>query len=314
MNEYRKRALLARQKVSKLTLAEQRQLARLYENSIDNLIKKASKAKDKSLTKRWALDYAKELERAKNLLYEEIRKQTIRAVEMSAELAVQPEEWFYKEVFKKISIDIGPHFTQMLSQVQKNVINDIISGELYKDHRTLSSRIWDISNSFEKDIQYIINQAMIEKKSAINLADDLEKFVKEPAKRPTTWGKTYPNLRSRVVDYNAMRLARTTINHSYQTATIQSSSINPFVEKIEWRSALIHGRTCKVCQERHGQKYDKDDVPLDHPNGLCTMLPYIPQTLDEVAGELRNWLDGANNPKLDKWYKEHGEYFAFKTL
>ncbi len=48
------------------------------------------------------------------------------------------------------------------------------------------------------------------------------------------------------------------------------------------------------------------------PNGLCTMIPYIPKSLDDVAGELKSWLDGANNPMLDKWYKKYGNYFAFK--
>jgi len=111
-----------------------------------------------------------------------------------------------------------------------------------------------------------------------------------------------------------MRLARTSINHAYQTSSIQSSNMNPFVEGIQWRSAMIHGRTCELCMERHGQIYPIDDVPLDHPNGLCTMIPYIPKLLDEVATELRNWVDGGSNPKLDLWYNEYGNYFAFKRL
>lgn len=44
------------------------------------------------------------------------------------------------------------------------------------------------------------------------------------------------------------------------------------------------------------------------------MIPYIPKSLDEVADELRRWLDGENNSKLDLWYNEYGEYFAFKKL
>src|SRR5690606_26010367 len=157
-------------------------------------------------------------------------------------------------------------------------------------------------NEFEKDIQYTINQAILQKKTAIELASDLEKFVKDPAKRGSNWWKAYPHLKNKQVDYNAMRLARTSINHAYQTASIQSSNMNPFVEGIEWRSALIHGRTCEVCMERHGKIYPIDDVPLDHPNGLCTMIPYIPKSLDEVAAELRNWIDGSTNQKLDIWY------------
>src|SRR5690606_51094 len=102
-------------------------------------------------------------------------------------------------------------------QVQDNVVRDIITGNLYKDKKTLSQRIWRTGGEFEKDIQYTINQAILQKKSAIELAEDLEQFVKEPAKRDTDWGRCYPRLRNRRVDYNAMRLARTSINHAYQT-------------------------------------------------------------------------------------------------
>ena len=44
------------------------------------------------------------------------------------------------------------------------------------------------------------------------------------------------------------------------------------------------------------------------------MIPYIPKSLGEVATELRNWVDGGSNPKLDLWYNEYGNYFAFKRL
>jgi len=107
-----------------------------------------------------------------------------------------------------------------------------------------------------------------------------------------------------------MRLARTSINHSYQTASIQSSTLNPFVEGIEWQSALIHGRTCGLCQERHGTIYPIDEVPLDHPSGLCSMLPTVGKGLDQVAEELKSWLDGEDNPILDNWYDNYGDYFS----
>ena len=44
------------------------------------------------------------------------------------------------------------------------------------------------------------------------------------------------------------------------------------------------------------------------------MIPYIPKDLDTVATELKNWVDGGSNPKLDLWYNEYGDYFAFKRL
>lgn len=314
MNEYERIALETRKKVSKLTLEQQGNLLRLYEDTIEDLASKAASAKDKSLTKRWLLDYTKELKQSKKELAKEIKDSLENSISKAAKLGTEAEQLIFKEIFKMVDIDTGEHFTSMFSQVPKGIIENIVSGNLYKDKKTLSQRIWNHSNEFENDIQYTINQAILEKKSAVELAKDLERYVRDPAKRGSDWGRCYPNLRSKKVDYNAMRLARTSINHAYQTASIKSSSMNPFVEGIEWWSAQIHGRTCELCFERHGQIFPKDDVPLDHPSGLCTMLPYIPKNLDTVADELKSWIDGGDNPALDDWYKDYGKYFAFKNL
>lgn len=314
MNEYEKIAKEIRKRVSRLTLQQQRELLQLYDDVIKELAKKAGKSKSKNLTERWAKDYLKELEKAKKELSKDIFYETHGAIGRAAKFGIETIERIMAMIFSKAGIDPGDHFTTMFSQVRDKVVKDIVSGNLYKDKRTLSNRIWNYTNEFGQDIQYMVNRGLLEKKSAIELAKDLEEFVKEPAKRETTWGKVYPNLKNKRVDYNAMRLARTSINHAYQTASIQSSNMNPFVEGIEWRSAMQHGRTCEVCMERHGKIYPIDDVPLDHPNGLCTMIPYISKSLDEVAAELRNWIDGSANQKLDIWYNKYGEYFAFKKI
>lgn len=322
MNEYTKIAMATRKKVSKLTLQQQRELLDLYEDVIEELANRVTTSKDKSLTQRWLLDYKKELNRAKKELTKEINKSIKGFITKAAKVGTETEQQILGKIFEYAGIDTGNHFTNMFSQVQDKVIKDIISGNLYKDRKTLSQRIWNYSQEFEKDIQYVVNRAILEKKSAIELANDLEKYVKAPASRPTTWGRCYPHLRSKRVDYNAMRLARTSINHAYQNSSIQSSNMNPFVEGIQWRSAMIHGRTCELCMERATTDqfelgvgiFPIDQVPLDHPNGLCTMIPYIPKSLDEVADELKSWLDGNSSKKLDTWYNDYGEYFAFKKL
>jgi hypothetical protein len=314
MNEYEKIAKEIRKRVSRLTLQQQRELLQLYDDVIKELAEKASKSKSKSLTERWVKDYLKELEKVRKELTKELNKSIKGYTTKAARAGTEVEQQILSKAFKLAGIDPGDHFKTMFSQVQGKVVKDIISGNLYKDKRTLSQRIWNYSQEFEKDIQYTISKAILEKKSAIELARDLEKYVKDPAKRSTDWGNCYPYLKNKKVDYNAQRLARTSINHAYQTASIKSSSMNPFVEGIEWRSALIHGRTCELCRERHGQIYPKDDVPLDHPNGLCTMVPVANKSLDKVATELNGWLDGANNPMLDQWYKKYGNYFAFKKI
>jgi len=39
------------------------------------------------------------------------------------------------------------------------------------------------------------------------------------------------------------------------------------------------------------------------------MIPVISKPLDDVAIELRGWLDGESNPKLDEWYRKYGHRF-----
>ena len=265
MNEYEEISKQTRKKVSKLTLEQQKELLDLFSDVIKELSKKAEKSKSKSLTERWMLDYRKELLKARKALTKELNKSTRGFITKAARVGIETEQQIMSKMFKYAGIDPGDHFSNMFSQVQDKVIKDIISGNLYKDKKTLSSRIWNYGQGFEKDIQYVINRAILEKKSAIELAKDLEKYVKDPAKRDSTWGRCYPHLRNKRVDYNAMRLARTSINHAYQTASIQSSNMNPFVEGIQWHSAMIHGRTCELCKERHGRVYPVKSVPLDHP-------------------------------------------------
>lgn len=305
-----------RKEIAKLTLEKQRQIIKLYDGAIKGIAEKVEKAfiEDDDTGITFNIVYKKELEKAKAELKKELGMLVGGAIEEGAEIGTKAEKETMVKLFEMSGLYVGDDFEHLFGQVQENVVKNIISGDLYKDKKTLSDRIWDYGENFEKDIQYIVNQGIFEKKSAVELAEDLEQFVKEPAKRYWDWGKAYPELVGKQVEYNAMRMARTSINHAYQTASIQSSQANPFIEGIEWQSALIHGRTCEVCQERHGQVFKKDDVPLDHPNGLCTMLPVIEKSLEEVADELRDWIDGEDNPALDDWYLKYGEYFETGDL
>jgi len=309
-NEYQRIALAARRNVSKLTLKQQKKVHSIYESAINNLINDIYKHDEKSLASRWKNDYVKQLDKVSRNLYREIRESTKDGIRKGAKFGADSNKDILKNIFDVAGIDPGDHFTTAFSQVQEGVIKDIIAGDIYSDGKTLSERIWNTKSEFEKDIQYVISQGIAEKKSTIELAEDLEQFVKDKAQRKSTWRKSYPHLKNKTIDYNAQRLARTSINHAYQSASVKSSNMNPFIEGIEWRSALIHGRTCELCRERHGQVFDKDSVPLDHPNGLCTMLPSISKSTDEVATELRDWVDGGENKVLDEWYEEYGDYFA----
>ncbi|MCI6457868.1 MAG: phage head morphogenesis protein, partial [Clostridium sp.] len=106
------------------------------------------------------------------------------------------------------------------------------------------------------------------------------------------------------LDYEALRLARTTLTHQAQIAVINSSKINPYLQFVKWHSDHQAGRTCQQCIDRDGQLFKIDEVPLDHPNGMCWIQPVYSidgkteATPEEIARDMKAWAEGSKNSKL----------------
>lgn len=293
-----------RSEVSKITRAQEKQVLKLYENSINNLTKELNGIKRSTLERQYKKDLLASIKREKHKLVNKLEGKVVEGVSQAAAASTRNDKQLLDIMLHKGGVDLlkGGAF----SQVHQNVINDILKGNLYKDGKTLSNRVWSTGKGFEKDIQYIISEGILEKKSANELAKDLQVYLKPPESRGTEFQGSYPHLKNRPIDYRAKRLARTAINHSYQTATIQASQRNPFVEGILWESAMQHGRTCQECMDRDGKVYPVNNVPIDHPNGLCTMSAYISRSLDDIGDEIGKWVRGEeDNPMLDKWFEEY---------
>lgn len=299
-----------RRKHLRLTKRQYKLIRDLFEDAAKELEEKALKAKQGSLTQRWALDYKKSAKETVKSLTKQLKTQILADMKTSADLGAAVQMTLFELIDDKYNLGVSESFRNVFSRVPKEALEELIGGSYYNDGKGLSKRIWFTEGKVNGDIDYIIQQAMAQKKSAVELAKDLEMYVNPNAVKSFDLGKVYPNLRGKQIEYNAMRLARTTVAHAYQLSLIRSSKKNPYVEGIEWHSAFSHGRTCELCKQRHGQIFSKEDCPLDHPQGLCTLIPYIPKDLDEVAGELRDWLDGKASPELDSWYQMYGQEFA----
>ena len=257
-------------------------------------------------------DYLKLCEEAQRqklkLVNNQVKKLIKKNMEKSSELANNVQLDFFMSINDKYDLNMKDTFSSMFSKIPKDAMNEILFGKAYKDRKGLSERIWEHTKRFNKDIDYVIAEGIANKKSTYDIAKDLEKYVNPDAAKNWDWKKVYPNT-GKKVDYNAQRLARTSINHAFQQAQKRSCEKNPYVEGIRWISANVHGRTCELCRERDNQLFSIKDVPLDHPNGLCTTVPEIPMNLEDIGAELRAWVDGESNNKLDKWFSEYGEDF-----
>ncbi|MDB8805023.1 phage minor head protein [Romboutsia sp. 1001216sp1] len=298
----------AQRKKLKLAKKQEQQIKQIYNDMYKNLSKKLKKVNSGTLTERYLQELQKELAKEIKSIHNKVEKIVKKNIYTSINLANNVQLDFFMQINEQHSLNMKDTFSSMFSKIPKAAMDEILYGTAYKDRKGLSERIWQYTKKFDKDIDYIISEGIANKKSTYEIAKDLEKYVNPNAAKDWDWKRVYPNS-SKKVDYNAQRLARTAVNHAFQQAQKRSCEKNPYVEGIRWVSAGIHGRTCQLCKDRDGQLFKIKDVPLDHPNGLCTTIPDIPMSLEEIGTELRAWIDGASNLKLDKWFDEYGEDF-----
>lgn len=195
----------------------------------------------------------------------------------------------------------GMDTTKAFSTVPTDVVNYILNGDIYKGNWTFSNAIWGDNRKTKDDLREIIARGVASQKPTYDIAKDLEKYVDPKARKDWEWSKVYPGTKKKV-DYNAQRLARTMIQHTYQQTLRNTCRNNPFVDGFIWRSAFTE-RTCDLCMDRDGVFYEKGSEPLDHPNGLCWLEPAMSKSMDQIADELADWVNGEDNPALDKWAK-----------
>lgn len=306
--DYLKLCQEAQRKKLKLAKAQEKQIKQIYNDMYLNVSKKLKKVNPNTLSERYLEELQKELAKEIKNVHNKVGKIIKKNIKESSELANNVQLDFFISINDKYNLNMKDTFSSMFSKIPKAAMDEILFGKAYKDRKGLSERIWQYTKKFDKDIDYIISEGIANKKSTYEIAKDLEKYVNPNAAKDFEWNKVYPNS-SKKLDYNAQRLARTAINHAYQQAQKRSCSKNPYVTGIRWISADIHERTCQQCKDRHNTVYKVEDVPLDHANGLCTTVPEIPMSLEDIGMELRSWVDGASIPKLDKWFGKHGEDF-----
>ena len=262
--DYLKLCEEAQRKKLKLAKKQEKQIKEIYSDMYLNVSKKLSKVNPDTLSKRYLEELKKVLEKEIRLSNNQVKKIIKKNIEKSSELANNVQLDFFMSINDKYNLNMKDTFSSMFSKIPKKAMDEILFGKAYKDRKGLSERIWEYTKRFNKDIDYIIAEGIANKKSTYEIAKDLEKYVNPDAAKDWNWKKVYPNS-GKKVDYNAQRLARTSINPAFQQAQKRSCEKNPYVEGIRWLSSNSHGRTCELCRERDGEVFMVKDLPLDHP-------------------------------------------------
>lgn len=267
-----------KQKLKEVATCE-KELKRLYEEAFLDMHKKIATTNSNL----WAMAYQKELADRISALTPKVQQKIQSHVLNSAKIGASPDITLFKLLGER-------EILQGLAKIPEEVTRELLSGKFYKDNLGLSQRVWAYAKQDKRGVDYIIQRGLIEKKSTLELAKDLEKYLDPNAKKDFEWRKVYPNAGYKSIDFNAYRLASTSITHAYQLSTIRCAEQNPFAEGVKWHSALSH-RSCEICRDRHGKVYQPNEVPLDHPLGLCTTYCVITKSMEEIGKELREGIE-----------------------
>ena len=282
----------AEQERVRLTAAQQRQIRKLYENAAKEVAKEAEKMPDTTsgvLRQQYLYGLQKQIDAELNKIRSELESTVKDNMKSTAEAVVDDNIDFLKAV--------GMPVEGAFSYVPDDVVQSIATGQIYEGNWTLSRAIWKNTKRTQRDVQSVIAQGIAQNKSAYDIAKDLEKYIDPSARKEWDWSKVYPGT-ARKVDYSAQRLARTLVSHAYQQSFVKTTQKNPFVTKYKWVSAG-GARTCEICAARDGVEYSKTDLPLDHPNGMCTFIAVIEDSMTDIADRIADWALGGSDPDLD---------------
>lgn len=289
------RLRLAESMRMKLTRQQQKEIKELYERVAKKIAKEAEKLPDTSsaaLRRQYLKTLQGQVEEQIHKIGSELEGKLTNNMTRVATAAVKDN----LNLLQSIGM---PTIKGAFSHVPDDVVSSIVTGQVYGGNWSLSKAIWNSTSKTQKDINTIIAEGVAQNKSAYDIAKDLEKYVSPSAKKPWDWNKVYPGT-ARKVDYNAQRLARTMVSHAYQQSFVQTTIKNPFVTQYRWLGSNSH-RICPLCAERDGQLFDKNDLPLDHPNGMCTFEAVMTGSMADMADRIADWALGGSDPELDDY-------------
>ena len=159
-----------------------------------------------------------------------------------------------------------------LAHVPETAVKNIISGNIYGQRWNFSEAIWGDYKKSTDDLAAIVSKGLAAQKPIYDIAKDLEKYVNPAVRKDYDWSRIYPGTKKKS-DYNAARLAITMSTHAHQQAVILSCKEDPLIDGVEWRTSG-GSNVCPLCEQRNGEVFPLDKCPMDHPMGVCVLIPH----------------------------------------
>ena len=273
-------------------------------------------------------DYLKQLEKGKtpsqpnltqcklayiNQLYSTLQKQSLICNEEIPKKILNQ----YAKVMKDITNnkDVIDKINKNVDVTSRNIVEQMIKGEVYKDGVGLDSRLWSATNASGRKIEDVIISCLARGISSAEASKIISQFAKsghhtwDKNKIREKLGNKYANkYGTGGLDYEALRLMRTTNTHMAQLTVMNSDKVNPYNKFVKYHTGHAGSRTCSMCRDRDGKIFPIHDAPLDHPNGLCWLSPVMSKdgktelSLADMVDDMNDYFDGKpNSGVMTQW-------------
>lgn len=307
----------------------------VMDRAAKRIARDASKTQEQDIMRAYTIafddafsDYLKQLEKGKtpsqpnltqcklayiNQLYSTLQKQSLICNEEIPKKILNQ----YAKVMKDITNnkDVIDKINKNVDVTSRNIVEQMIKGEVYKDGVGLDSRLWSATNASGRKIENVIISCLARGISSAEASKIISQFAKSGHH---TWDKN--KIREKLgdkyankygtggLDYEALRLMRTTNTHMAQLTVMNSDTVNPYNKFVKYHTGHAGSRTCSICRDRDGKIFPIHDAPLDHPNGLCWLSPVMSKdgktelSLADMVDDMNDYFDGKpNSGVMTQW-------------
>lgn len=307
----------------------------VMDRAAKRIARDASKTQEQDIMRAYTIafddafsDYLKQLEKGKtpsqpnltqcklayiNQLYSTLQKQSLICNEEIPKKILNQ----YAKVMKDITNnkDVIDKINKNVDVTSRNIVEQMIKGEVYKDGVGLDSRLWSATNASGRKIEDVIASCLARGISSAEASKIISQFAKsghhtwDKNKIREKLGNKYANkYGTGGLDYEALRLMRTTNTHMAQLSVMNSDKVNPYNKFVKYHTGHAGSRTCSICRDRDGKIYPIHDAPLDHPNGLCWLSPVMSKdgktelSLADMVDDMNDYFDGKpNSGVMTQW-------------
>lgn len=307
----------------------------VMDRAAKRIARDASKTQEQDIMRAYTIafddafsDYLKQLEKGKtpsqpnltqcklayiNQLYSTLQKQSLICNEEIPKKILNQ----YAKVMKDITNnkDVIDKINKNVDVTSRNIVEQMIKGEVYKDGVGLDSRLWSATNASGRKIEDVIISCLARGISSAEASKIISQFAKsghhtwDKNKIREKLGNKYANkYGTGGLDYEALRLMRTTNTHMAQLTVMNSDTVNPYNKFVKYHTGHAGSRTCSICRDRDGKIYPIHDAPLDHPNGLCWLSPVMSKdgktelSLADMVDDMNDYFDGKpNSGVMTQW-------------